>query len=125
MRAGAVGVAAALLTAFAAVGTPGAALAEETALVLAIKDGVVAPEQRVLRVFKDARVRLRVTSDRAVVLHVHGYGIEVNVAPDRAGEATFSAHATGRYPIQLHEMGGAAPAHRHGAALAHLEVRPR
>ena len=120
-------ITATMLAAFVAAGIAAGAGAEETALVLVIRNGEVAADQRTLRVRKDAQVRLRVTSDRPTVLHLHGYGIELKIAPGQAGEIAFVAHATGRYPIHSHAEGDASgpQSHRHGAALAHFEVRPR
>jgi hypothetical protein len=69
-----------------------------------------------LQVTEGQRVRLRVRSDVADELHVHGYDLS---APLPAGEAvalTFVAQRAGRFDIELHHT------HR---ALAALEVQPR
>jgi hypothetical protein len=63
-----------------------------------------------------------------VVLHLHGYDIEKSVAPGAATELTFTAHATGRFPIYVHAQ--AAPGERaeSGAeemVLLDVEVYPR
>ena len=83
-------------------------------------------QQRTLRVEKDDRVRLRVTSDRAGELHLHGYRLETKVVPGSVAELAFTAYATGRYPLEWHAHGGdgGSRAH-HGPPLAAIEVRPR
>lgn len=127
MRARAIRVAWMTLAALVAASLPHQMRADELTLVLAIKSGAVTADQRILHVRKDDRVRLRVTSDRPAVLHLHGYDIELNVAPQAGSEVVFTAHATGRYPIHFHaaDAAPAGHAHRHGSALAYLEVRPR
>jgi heme/copper-type cytochrome/quinol oxidase subunit 2 len=79
-----------------------------------------------LRVEKDDSVRLRVTSEVAGEIHLHGYRLEMKVAPGTQAELQFKAHATGRYRIEWHAAGGAAmKGDHHGPPLATLEVRPK
>jgi len=98
--------------------------AEERSFALRIERGKVPAAMRILKVHRGDTVRIEATTDRAVVLHVHGLRIEIAAAPDKPGAATFAAAATGRFPIELHAAGDTA-AHHHGAPLAHLEVHPR
>jgi hypothetical protein len=102
----------------------GAAHAEERSFALRIEHGKVPAQMRILKVRRGDIVWIEATTDRAVVLHVHGLRIEIAAAPDKPGAATFAASATGRFPIELHAAGDAAARH-HGAPLAHLEVHPR
>jgi hypothetical protein len=100
------------------------AQAEEKSFALRIDRGKVPPASRTMKVLKGDTVRLDVTTDRAVVLHVHGLKIEIPAAPDKPGTATFAASATGRFPVHLHAANDA-HSHHHGAPLAYLEVHPR
>ncbi len=93
---------------------------------LSIARGALPPEQRVLRVEKGDAVRLRVLSDSAGELHLHGYRMGAKVQPGKPAQFTFKAFATGRYAMEWHPASEGTPkgAHR-GAPLATLEVRPK
>jgi FtsP/CotA-like multicopper oxidase with cupredoxin domain len=93
---------------------------------LSIVRGSVAAEQRVLRVEKGDAVRVRLTSDTPGEIHLHGYRLEARLVPDIPAEFSFKAYATGRFPLEWHAAGGAAPSKsHHGPPLAVLEVRPK
>jgi hypothetical protein len=93
---------------------------------LALARGVAPAEQRVMRVSKGDAVRLRLTSDAAGDIHLHGYRLETKLAPGRPAELAFTAYATGRYRLEWHGAGDDAKTGRHhGPALATLEVRPK
>jgi hypothetical protein len=55
-----------------------------------------------------------------VQVHLHGYDIESDVAPNHPGSLRFTANATGRFPIEIHskEPNKQKP-------LAYNEVQPR
>jgi FtsP/CotA-like multicopper oxidase with cupredoxin domain len=76
---------------------------------------------RTVQVSEGDRVVLRVTSDEAMTIHVHGYDARGRVAA--GGEATLvvQAKATGRFPVTAHPDG---PGHRE-PTLLYLEVHPR
>jgi hypothetical protein len=97
----------------------------ELAFDLKIERGTVAPSMRLIRVRQGDAVKLRWTSDRPIVLHLHGYDIEARVQPGGVAEMAFTARATGRFAIEEHkpdDRGG----HTHGEApLARIEVHPR
>ena len=79
---------------------------------------------RLVRVRQGDTVKLRWTSDRPIVLHLHGYDIERKVEPGSVAEMSFVARATGRFSVEEHKpdtKGG----HSHGAALVRVEVVPR
>jgi len=82
----------------------------------------VPPTQRVLRATEGERVELRWTSDEPLVLHLHGYDIEMRVAPGKPAVTAFAARLTGRFPVEIHGEGGAQRRHR---ALLHVEIHPR
>jgi hypothetical protein len=96
------------------------AAAQSQVVDLAIQDGRLRPEQRVIRVQRGDAVTLRCTSDRALTLHLHGYDIERRVDPGTTATMSFVARAAGRFAIEIH--GG--PGGR-ATTLGYLEVRPR
>jgi hypothetical protein len=104
--------------------TIAAAQTPEVVFDLAIEKGRVAQKMRLIRVKQGDVVRLRWTTDRSIVLHLHGYDIETKVEPGAVAEMAFEARATGRFPVEEHTpnvRGG----HSHGeTALVLVEVRP-
>ena len=98
---------------------------QEVTFDLKIEKGRVAQNMRLIRVKQGDAVRLRWTTDRPIVLHLHGYDIETKVEPGAVAEMAFEARATGRFPVEEHTpnvKGG----HSHGeTALVRVEVRPR
>jgi hypothetical protein len=92
---------------------------------LKIEAGVVPQGMRLVRVKQGDTVKLRWTSDRPMVLHLHGYDIERKVEPGGVAEMSFVARAAGRFPVEEHKP-EAKGGHSHGeAALVHIEVLPR
>ena len=80
---------------------------------------------RLIRVKQGDAVKLRWTTDRLMVLHLHGYDIETKVAPGAVAEMAFAARAAGRFPVEEHKP-DAKGGHSHGEApLVRIEVRPR
>lgn len=98
----------------------GRALAEDRVLDIAIHNAAPPAQPQILSVLQNDRVVLRLTSDKPVQVHLHGYDIESDVAPGRATSLRFTASATGRFPIEIHSH----DPHRQ-RPLAYLEVRPR
>lgn len=72
-----------------------------------------------LRLRQGEQLELHWTSDRPLVLHLHGYGLETVVPADRPAVTSFTARAAGRFPVETH-----APSGRHVAVL-YIEVHPR
>jgi hypothetical protein len=102
------------------------ALAAELTFDIKIEGGRVPDTMRLIRVNEGDVVKLRWTSDRPIVLHLHGYDIEKRVAPGAITELAFSAYATGRFPIHVHAKGTDAGGHApEDAPLATIEVYPR
>jgi len=109
-----------LITAWSA-GVPAAELTFD----IKIEHGRVPDTMRLIRVNEGDVVKLRWTSDQPLILHLHGYDIENRVTAG-AAELTFTAYATGRFPIHVHAQGAGAGGHAHeGAPLATIEVYPR
>ncbi len=80
---------------------------------------------QLIRVKEGDVVTLRWTTDQPLVVHLHGYDIETSLAPGSASKFTFTANATGRFPIHVHAGGaGAAPTHD-AEPLVTIEVYPR
>ena len=69
-------------------------------------------------------LELRWLSDEATQLHLHGYDKKLNLRPGKPGVMSFTAGATGRFPITSHGWGKHGRGHGHHA-LTHLEVYPR
>ena len=101
----------------------------EHILDLAIVNGKVAEEMRVIRVSKGDLVRLRWTVDEPMDIHLHGYDIEQKAAPGDETIMTFTTFATGRFPVEAHLSGegarGAEGDSPTGIILLYLEVHPR
>jgi hypothetical protein len=89
-----------------------------------IERGRVAESMSVVRVKQGDAVKLRWRTDRSIILHLHGYDIEKKVEPGTPGVMEFVAHATGRFPVEVHESPGPG-GHSHGEApLVRIEVYP-
>ena len=92
---------------------------EPRVIELAIRDGRLPEDRRVVRVQQGDEVMLRWTTDRPVTLHLHGYDIEEKLAPGTPVSMRFAARATGRFPIEIHGAGGGE------RIVGYLEVHPR
>jgi hypothetical protein len=104
----------------------GAADTPEKIFELEIPRSSAPAKPRVLRVEKGDAVRLRARSEVAGEIHLHGYRLEMKLAPGTPGELAFKARATGRYRIEWHPAGEAASkSDHHGPPLATLEVHPK
>ena len=89
-----------------------------------IDRGQLPPAMRLIRVKQGDVVKLRWSSDRPIALHLHGYDIERKVEPGAVTEMTFTARATGRFPVAEHQTRSAG-SHAHGAPIVQIEVLPR
>jgi hypothetical protein len=96
-----------------------AAGAAERAFDLKLVAGKLATERNTLRVAKGDEVELRWTSDRRIVLHLHGYDIETTVTPQAPARMAFTATLAGRFPVSEHTHGKG-----HHRAVLYLEVHP-
>jgi heme/copper-type cytochrome/quinol oxidase subunit 2 len=86
----------------------------EVRVELAVSGGqVLGGGPRTVDVPLGATVSLGVTSDVADEVHVHGYDITHDVAPDAPAELTFVADAEGVFEVELEDA---------GLLLAELEV---
>jgi hypothetical protein len=94
--------------------------AEDRVFALEIHSEGPTAEPQVLAVRQNDQVLVRVSSDKPVQVHLHGYDIEGDVVPNVVTSLRFTATATGRFPIEIHSR---EPLKQR--PLAYLEVRPR
>jgi hypothetical protein len=97
----------------------------EVTFDLKIENGKVAQNMRLIRVKQGDAVRLRWTTDRPIVLHLHGYDIEKKVEPGAVAELAFEARATGRFPVEEHAPNAKGGKSHGEAPLVRIEIRPR
>ncbi len=101
-----------------------AGASDERVFKLSIKGNSVPSHQRTIRVTKGAVASIEAIADRAVVLHIHGLKLEMELKPETSAKFLIPTRATGRFRIELHETGAVAKSHHHGPPLAFLEVMP-
>ena len=93
---------------------------------LRIENGRVPDDMRVVRVKQGDVVTLRWSVDQPVILHLHGYDIERRAEPGAVGEMSFTAGATGRFPVHAHPVAAHPGSRAHEEApLVYVEVYPR
>ena len=93
---------------------------------LKVEHGRVADTMRLIRVNQGDVVRLRWSTDQPFTLHLHGYDIEKHVEAGTTTDITFTAYATGRFPVHVHAQGGRPDGHTHEEEpLVNIEVYPR
>ncbi len=98
--------------------SPAAAQVEEPKRFdLRIENDRVGGDLKVIRVRRGDVVEINWLANRRTVLHLHGYDIETTVEPDKTRVMSFTARATGRFPIETHG--------RHHSVLIYLEVHPQ
>jgi FtsP/CotA-like multicopper oxidase with cupredoxin domain len=97
-----------------------AVAADNRVIDLAIRNGAVPADQRLIKVNQGDDITIRWTSDKPATVHLHGYDIEKAITPTAPVTMRFSARATGRFPIELH---GSKPGQE--SVLGYLEVHPR
>jgi plastocyanin len=107
-----VGTAAMMLSAGAA--------AEEQVINLPIRDGELPEDQRVVRVRQGDDITFRWATDKSLTIHLHGYDIVKKLSPGMSISMRFTARASGRFPIGIHDRG-----HGEERSLGYLEVHPR
>ena len=83
---------------------------------LRIANGGMTPDTVSVR--QGDAITARLESDRAGVVHFHGYDLERAVTAGETAELQFTVNATGRFPITFHETaaaGGGEHSHDHSA----------
>ena len=79
---------------------------------------------RTLRVARGEALALRVRTDEAMTIHVHGYEVELRVDAGAAAAVEFSARLVGRFPVTAHLPESAAGGKARESTLLYLEVLP-
>lgn len=74
-------------------------------VTLTITGTTVQPPPSRIELKKGERLTLRVTSDRADTLHVHGYDRELPLPPGTPASLTLTADRTGLFEVETHESG--------------------
>jgi heme/copper-type cytochrome/quinol oxidase subunit 2 len=93
--------------------TPAAAPRDRT-FDISIEGGEMSPDE--ISVNEGDRVTLRISSDKPMEFHMHGYDLEREIKPGQTTELHFEADLTGRFEIEDHES---------ERELGVLQVRPR
>ena len=94
--------------------------AEDRVFELEIHSEGPTAEPRTLTVRQNDQVVVRLTSDKPLQVHLHGYDIESDVVPKRVTSLRLTATATGRFSIEIHSKESLRQ-----RPLAYLEVQPR
>jgi hypothetical protein len=87
----------------------------EGVIVVTIAGGSVEGGVRRETVKQNAQVTLRVTSDVADELHVHGYDLKTDLVPGQSADLTFLAKIPGVFEVELEKS---------NKKVLELEVRP-
>ncbi|MGW6391978.1 hypothetical protein ACWFR1_16050 [Streptomyces sp. NPDC055103] len=74
-------------------------------VALTITGRTLQPPPSRIELKKGERLTLRVTSDRADTLHVHGYDRELPLTPGVPATLTLTADRTGLFEVETHESG--------------------
>jgi hypothetical protein len=98
--------------------------ATDVTYVLAIANGRVPDNMRLIRVKQNDVVKLKWSTDKPLSIHLHGYDIEQEVKPGTVTEMSFTARATGRFTIEPHVGKTQSGGHAHGNILVTIEVYP-
>ncbi|MDG4862936.1 hypothetical protein P8605_32835 [Streptomyces sp. T-3] len=78
---------------------------EARTIEIAVSEGKVQPPPGRVELKRGERIRLKVTSDQADTLHVHGYDKEVELPAGKATTLTFTADRTGLFEVETHGSG--------------------
>lgn len=74
-------------------------------VTLTVTGTTVSPPPSRIELKRGERLTLRVTSDRADTLHVHGYDRELPLAPGTPATLTLTVDRTGLFEVETHESG--------------------
>ncbi|WKV76409.1 cupredoxin domain-containing protein [Streptomyces sp. PCS3-D2] len=84
--------------------TPGPEQPDRT-VTITVRGGKVSPAPARTELRRGERVALRVTSDRADTLHVHGYDKELALPAGQEATLILTADRTGLFEVETHETG--------------------
>lgn len=74
-------------------------------VTITVTGNSVQPPPSRIELTQGERLTLRVTSDRADTLHIHGYDRELPLSPGRAAELTLTVDRTGLFEVETHTSG--------------------
>jgi len=74
-------------------------------LAVTLRGGTLVGQDNTLKVGQGETVELAITSDRPMMLHLHGYELMAEVGPDRPAKIVFVAKIAGRFPVHQHTEG--------------------
>ena len=89
----------------AALPAAAAAAAAPHRLAVTLRGGTLVGQDNTLKVGQGETVELAITSDRPMMLHLHGYELMTEVGPNRPGKIVFVAKIAGRFPVHQHTDG--------------------
>lgn len=102
-----------------------AAAAEPAAIDLKLIGGRPEGSVRTVKLVRGDVVALRVHSDQAATIHVHGYEIETRVAAGTSATIVITAALVGRFPVTNHAPGARDGKRTHETPLLYIEVHPK
>ena len=73
---------------------------QEEVVAVAINEGIMSPPR--VTVYEGDQVKLQITSDRPIELHLHGYDLTEEVEPGETADLSFEATDTGRFGMEDH-----------------------
>ncbi|MER5763088.1 hypothetical protein [Streptomyces sp. NPDC002082] len=82
---------------------PEAAQDTDRTVTITVRDGKVSPAPGRVELTRGERVALRVTSDRADTLHVHGFDKELALPAGQEATLILTADRTGLFEVETHE----------------------
>ncbi|WP_374195508.1 hypothetical protein [Streptomyces sp. ISL-87] len=82
---------------------PAATSEADRTVTVTVRNGKVAPAPGRTEIKRGERVALRVTSDRADTLHVHGYDKELALPAGQEATLVLTADRTGLFEVETHE----------------------
>ena len=94
-----------LLAACGTTSQPDASSTDATVINLPIENRSSTLTREDLQVTQGETVRLTATTDEPGEVHLHGYNLTVDVAPDHPGELVFEATTAGAFAINFHVFG--------------------
>ena len=80
-------------------------------------------DHKLIRVVQGDEVVFVWHTDETVSVHLHGYDIEQQVVSGQPARQSFTAHATGRFPVTSHGFANEHDTHGH-RTLLYFEVYP-
>jgi hypothetical protein len=71
-------------------------------VTVAVRDGRADPAPHRVSVPLNGTVQVTVTADRVLQVHIHGYDLAYDAAPDNPGCVSFTADRAGLFDVEAH-----------------------